>query len=122
MKRFAIFFFLCSLVGCWASAVDRAANVTLLIDQQFATLYSDASGACVNNSANWDEYDVCMDPWKRDAADIARLREVTLNLDVAHGRVARKAAACSWFKAVKATHPAIPARTVALNSKWRTKC
>lgn len=108
--------------GCWATEVDKASQATVLIDQQFAALYTELNDICVRQSSNWVEYDKCIDPWKKEAAKVARLRQVTLTLDVTEGRKARKVAACEWFRAVEATHESLPARKVALQSKWRRKC
>jgi hypothetical protein len=111
------------MLGCWASEVDRASRTTVLIDEQFASLYTHVNDICVQRSADWAAYDECIDPWKKEAANVARLREVTLALDIAKGRKARKAAACEWFRAVENTHRSLPARTVALQAvKWRRKC
>lgn len=122
MTRFAIFFLASLMCGCWAAEVDRAARTTQLIDDQFAVMYTKANDMCVATHDTWEGYDACMDPWKKDAATIARLREVTLTLDVAKGRKAKKAAACLWFKTVAQTHLLIPARQVALKSSWRHSC
>jgi hypothetical protein len=122
MKRFAILFCLCSLVGCWRGAVDQAARSTALVDEQFAVVFEDEASECLESSASWETFDRCMEPWLREAADVARLRELTLSLDVAKGRRARRAAVCAWFKGMENIYPGLPARQVALASKWRRKC
>jgi len=123
MARYiSILFVLFFASGCWDRAVEEAAHTTNLIDEQFAALYVEQNDTCVRESADWSEYDVCITPWKHEAAKVARLREVTLSLDVVQGRAARKVAACQWLQAVHNVHPDIPARAVALASKWRRKC
>lgn len=122
MARFtSLLFVLFFASACWATEVDKAAQATQLIDEQFAALYTEVAAICTRKSADWAEYDTCIEPWNREAANVARLREVTLSLDVVHGRAAKKAAACEWFQAVHNVYN-VPARRVALASKWRRKC
>ena len=85
----------------------------MLIDEQVAVWVTD----CMDDAQNWDEWDECA----AVGAKVGRLREVTLSLDVAKGRKARKAAACEWFKAVQVL-PDVPAVAVAKRSRWRRKC
>lgn len=123
MARFtSILFVLFFASGCWERAVEQAAHTTNLIDEQFAALYVRANEACIDASGSWPEYDRCIDPWKAEAAKVARLREVTYSLDSARGRRAQKQAACQWMGAVENVHTPLPARAVALASRWRRKC
>ena len=121
MKRFAIFFLACSLLGCWPRAVEEAAHATNTIDEQVAAAYTTHADVCREASSDWAEYDACMAPWNKASAQVGRLREVTLALDLAKGRKAQRAAACEWFKVVQ-TLPDVPAVVVAKRSKWRRKC
>jgi hypothetical protein len=123
MARYILLLFALSFAsGCWTRAVEEAAHTTNRIDEQFSALYVEVNDICVRQSADWTEYDACIDPWKQEAAKVARLREVTLSLDAVHGRAARKVAACQWLQAVHNVHHSLPARAVALSSKWRRKC
>jgi hypothetical protein len=94
----------------------------VLIDQQFSAVLEDHVEMCIQEAKSWAEFDRCIDPWKHEAAKIARLREVTLALDVAHTRAARKVVACEWFNVVDKLVVKTPAVRAALRSKWRKKC
>jgi len=100
-------------MGCWDRAVEGAAQATVLIDEQVAVWVTD----CMDAATGWDEWDECA----AVGGKVARLREVTLSLDVTNGRKARKAAACEWFRTVH-TLPDVPAVVVAKRSKWGRKC
>jgi hypothetical protein len=93
----------------------------VLIDEQISVAYADAAGECLEASSGWAQYDECMAPWNKAGAQVGRLREVTLALDVVKGRKAQRAAACEWFKVVQ-TLPDVPAVVVAKQSKWGRKC
>ena len=111
MTRYVIFFVsLLFLMGCWDRAVEGAAQATVLIDEQVAVWVTD----CMDAATGWDECAAV-------GGKVARLREVTLSLDVTNGRKARKAAACEWFRVVQ-TLPDVPAVVVAKQSKWGRKC
>lgn len=109
------------IAGCWPRAVETAAQATVLIDEQVAAAYTVHSLECRAVSADWDEYDSCIEPWNKAAAQVGRLREVTYSLDVVKGRKAQSIAACEWFKVVQ-TLPDVPAVVVAKQSKWGRKC
>lgn len=107
--------------GCWEHAVEEAAHATALIDEQVAAAYATHAKVCLEASTDWAEYDACMEPWNMAGAQVGRLREVTLSLDTARGRKARKAAACEWFQVVH-TLPDVPAVVVAKQHKWSRRC
>ena len=122
MARFTLLLFVAFFVSaCWPRAVEEAAHATVLIDEQVAAAYATHAKVCLEDSADWAEYDACMEPWNKAGAQVGRLREVTLALDLAHTRKARRAAACEWFKVVH-TLPDVPAVVVAKRSKWGRKC
>ena len=104
--------------------MQNAANLTVRIDEEYSEFFTKTSSACLDSSDGWPEYDSCMEPWLRGAAHVARLRQVTLNLDPVSGRTQRKVAACEWFQAVARVHDAahLPSTKVAMSSPWRNKC
>jgi len=122
MKRALLLAGLILAGGCRPAAVEQMAQTTVLIDQSAARVYEAEAATCLDTSADWPEYDVCMEPWEGLLISVLDLYEVTRALDVAPRKF--RPAACAWYAAVVNVHTIVPlpVTTVVVASKLRKKC